>query len=96
MDGEAQAAGETPSQAAPQREWAMVEIMGHRQHHGEIAEVQRFGTTMIQVHDVDTGAVHYYGGHAIFSLTIVSKAVIDAHVAERERIAKLRAEQQAR
>jgi hypothetical protein len=96
VSDDTQAAGETPSQPAIAREYAHVEIMGHREHRGEIAEVQRFGVTLLQVHDVDTGSIHYYGGHSIFSLTLVSKAAIDAHVAERERIARVRAEQEAK
>lgn len=52
-------------------EWAVVEIMGHRQHAGLCQEVQRFGATMLRI-DVpgENGrfkATHFYGGSAIFS-----------------------------
>lgn len=58
--------------AAP--EWAVVEIMGHRQHAGQILEVTRFGATLIEIREYGTGddkpyRVHQYGGPAIFSIT---------------------------
>lgn len=59
--------------------WALIEIMGHRSHHGFVREVQVFGATMCQVlvpfHDKPgVQSRHVYGGSAIFSLSPCSKA----------------------
>ena len=57
----------------PAEEWARVEIFGHRQHVGRIAEVERFGAKMLRI-DVPTlepgvFTTHFYGGSSIFSIT---------------------------
>lgn len=50
MDGET----EQPAvDAAPEYEWAIVEIMGHRKHAGRVREEERFGAKMLRV-DVPT------------------------------------------
>lgn len=38
---------------APEYEWAIVEIMGHRKHAGRVREEERFGAKMLRV-DVPT------------------------------------------
>lgn len=58
----------------PAPEWAVVEIMGHREHAGLIREVDRFGTSLLEVReygvdDQEPYRVHQYGGSSIFSLT---------------------------
>lgn len=57
----------------PAEEWARVEIFGHRQHVGRIAEVERFGAKMLRIdvptHDPAVFATHFYGGSSIFSIT---------------------------
>ena len=71
-----------PSPAAPvQPAYAFVEIFGHRQHYGEIREVEAFGAKLLEVMDVDTSKVHRYGGASIFSLTMLSQPEMDAHIA---------------
>lgn len=40
-------------EAAPEYEWAIVEIMGHRKHAGRVREEERFGAKMLRV-DVPT------------------------------------------
>lgn len=62
---------EEPADAA---EWAVVEIMGHRQHAGQVREVSRFGAQLLEILEFGTGdaapwRVHQYGGAAIFSIT---------------------------
>lgn len=59
--------------------WALVEIMGHRQHRGYVREVQLFGATMCHVlvpfHEgPGVQSAHVYGGSAIFAVTPCSKA----------------------
>lgn len=62
-------------------EWAIVEVFGHRKHAGRIREEERFGAKMLRV-DVPTKgdpathgwATHWYGGSAIFSLTLTDEA----------------------
>lgn len=50
MDGQT----EQPAvEAAPEYEWAVVEIMGHRKHAGRVREEERFGAKMLRV-DVPT------------------------------------------
>ena len=78
------------------REYALVEIFGHRQHYAEISDVERAGAKLLRVHDVDTDEVHFYGGAAIFSMTIISQARIDAHLADKAREKKAREEYEAR
>ena len=76
---------------AYQPKYALVEIFGHRSHYGEIREVEAFGAKLLEVCDADTGKLHRYGGAAIFSITDLSQAEFDEHVA---RIAR-RKEQEA-
>jgi len=78
------------------REYALVEIFGHRQHYAEISDVERAGAKLLRVHDVDTDEVHFYGGAAIFSMTIISQARLDAHLADCARQKKEREEYEAR
>lgn len=85
-----------PETDIPMREYALVEIFGHRQHYAEVSDVERAGAKLLRVHDVDTDEVHFYGGAAIFSMTIISKARIDAHVAEIKRYERAAAEREAR
>lgn len=65
--------------------YAMVEIFGHRQHYGEIRDVEIAGGKLLEVRDVDTEKVHLYGSSAIFSLTPLTQDEIDAHVADVKR-----------
>lgn len=65
--------------------YAMVEIFGHRQHYGEIHDVEIAGGKLLEVRDVDTQKVHMYGASAIFSLTMLSEAEIGVHIADMKR-----------
>lgn len=60
--------------------WAILELMGHRQLAGRISEVQRFGVTLCQIEmDREPGeepVVQFYGGPAIFGLTITTEATV--------------------
>lgn len=77
----------TPEQEQKRVEpaYAMVEIFGHRQHWAEIRDVEIAGGKLLEVRDVDTQKVHLYGSGAIFSLTMLSVADIDAHIADVKR-----------
>jgi hypothetical protein len=71
----------TPAADPPgARQWACVEIFGHRKHYGRISEVEKFGAKFLRV-DVPSEAAapllgeaerfetFVYGGGAIFSVT---------------------------
>ena len=47
--------------------------------------MERAGAKLLRVRDVDTGEIHFYGGAAIFTLTIISQARIKAHIAAEAR-----------
>lgn len=59
-------------------EYAVVEVFGHRRHAGRILEVERFGAKMLRIDVPETGdfadgfVSHFYGGAAIFSLTVTT------------------------
>lgn len=62
-------------------EWTIVEIFGHRSHAGRAREVDRFGTKMLRIDVPNKGqpaeygwTTHFYGGSAIFSLTLSDEA----------------------
>lgn len=74
-----------PAADAPKPAWALVEIFGHRQHYGEIRDVEIAGGKLLEVRDVDTDKVHMYGAGAIFSLTPLTQGEIDAHSADVKR-----------
>ena len=65
--------------------FAMVEIFGHRQHWAEIRDVEIAGGKLLEVRDIDTQKVHLYGSGAIFSLTMLTPADIEAHTADMAR-----------
>ena len=53
---------QTPTTEQPTDEYAVVEIMGFRKHHGRISEVERFGSKMLRVDvpiDGDFSKGHY-------------------------------------
>lgn len=74
----------------PADEWAKVEIFGHRQHVGRVAEVERFGTKMLRIdeptadHAVFT--THFYGGASIFSMAPVTEEAARAWVARYRHV----------
>lgn len=53
--------------------WALVELMGHRQTAGRIAEVEMAGTKLVRVDTPGQGdetiATQFYGGAAIYCVT---------------------------
>ena len=64
-------------------EWMFVEIMGHRSHWGRTREEERFGTKMLRVDvpikgdpSVHGWSSHFYGGPAIFSITLTDEATV--------------------
>ena len=65
---------ETP--ASEPGEWAIVEVMGHRQHAGRISEVTRFGAVLLRCDQPvgDGFATVLIGGASIYALTIVTEA----------------------
>lgn len=62
-------------------EFAFVEIFGHRSHWGRTREEERFGTKMLRIDVPIKGdpavhgwSTHFYGGAAIFSITLTDEA----------------------
>ncbi|CAN2532581.1 hypothetical+protein [Methylocapsa aurea] len=86
-------------------EWAVVEIFGHRRHVGRVREEERIGAKMLRVdvptlawRDGDDGkriaevtgwATHFYGGPAIFSLSLTDEASVLAANRPYDRPARL-------
>jgi hypothetical protein len=78
-------------------EWAIVEIMGHRQHAGRTREVEKFGSKMLRI-DIpikgDAAAngweTHLYGGSTIFSYTLADEAAVIKHNKPYEPAARYR------
>ena len=65
---------------APQPEWAIAEIFGHRKHVGRCVEVTRFGAPMLRIDVPKNGdpddpewITHFYGGGSIFSYTLTDE-----------------------
>src|SRR4051812_5951566 len=64
--------------------YALIEIMGHRSHHGFVREVSLFGAPMVEVlvPFYDKPGVqfrHVYGGSSVFSLTPIPLASAKAN-----------------
>jgi hypothetical protein len=69
------------SAALPDGDYAIVEILGHRTLIGRIAEVERFGTKMLQIEPVFQGKLLpavYHGGGSIYALTPCTREVAGA------------------
>lgn len=68
---------DTPAPPAlPEGDYAVVELLGHRTLIGRIAEVERFGTKMIQIEPVFRGQLLpavLHGGGSLYGLTPISR-----------------------
>jgi len=73
--------GEDGQPLNPAFSWAVIEIFGHRRHAGAVAEVEKFGSKLLRIDIPKTGEdgtadytygfeSHFYGGAAIFSMTL--------------------------
>ena len=78
------------------RQFAIVEIFGHRKHWAEIADAERAGGKFLRVHDVETDEVHNYGAAAIFNIQEISEARLNAHLAQVAAYKQATAEREAR
>jgi hypothetical protein len=67
-------------------EFAVVELMGHRQRYGRIREVERFGTKMLRI-DIPTFSIlmgelgvswhtEFYGGASIYAIRPMSEEMV--------------------
>jgi hypothetical protein len=58
------------------RQWAVLELMGHRQAIGAITETTLAGRTMITIDRIDTepAATQHYGPESVYCLTPVTEA----------------------
>lgn len=62
----------------PDGDYAIVELLGHRTLIGRIAEVERFGTTMLCIEPVFCGQLLpavYHGGASIYGVTPCGKEI---------------------
>lgn len=65
-------------QPLPDGDYAIVELLGHRTLIGRIAEVERFGTTMLCIEPVFCGQLLpavYHGGASIYGVTPCGKEI---------------------
>lgn len=72
------ATAEAPHSELPDGEYAIVELLGHRTLIGRVAEIERFGTKMLQVEAIFqdrllTPTLHH--GNAIYGMTPCSRDV---------------------
>ena len=66
------------SAALPEGEYAIVELLGHRTLIGRVAEVERFGTKMLQIEPILAGRLLdpvLHGGGSIYAFTPCSRDV---------------------
>lgn len=69
----------------PEGEYAIVEQLGHRTFVGRVAEVERFGTKMLQVEPVFQGALLgpvLLGGSSVFAFTPCTREIAAARGAK--------------
>jgi hypothetical protein len=83
-------------------EWMLLEIMGHRTRWGRARLEERYGVKMLRIDvpvDGDPNAngwtTHYYGGPAIFSITLSDEAMCLARNKPFEPPSRLRLESRA-
>ena len=61
-------------------EWAILELMGHRQRAGKVSQVELFGSPMLRL-DIYDGAgevpriTQFYGGGAVYCLTVTTEEI---------------------
>ncbi len=69
------------SAALPDGEYAIVEFLGHRTLIGRVAEVERFGTKMLQMEPIFQGRLLpaiLHGGGSIYAMTICTREIAGA------------------
>jgi len=71
-------------------EWAIVELMGHRQRAGRVSEIQQFGATMLRIErfapdEEEPFSIEDYGGTAIFCLHRCTERMARAAEADMRR-----------
>lgn len=83
FNGETDAVAPGDPAEAPEDEYAVVEVFGHRRHYGRVLEVERFGAKLLRV-DIPTEGdfakgytSHLYGGAAIFSFTPTDRETVE-------------------
>jgi hypothetical protein len=85
----------------PDGEWAIVELLGHRERRGYVTQVERFGTPLLHIDlaaklwDGDAGAWEEYAGAALYGMHPTTPAEVRAQwEREKERDRKQREWQQ--
>lgn len=67
-----------PERDTPADEWGIVEVFGHIRLAGRMTEVERWGTTMMQLDipgdDADFRATQFLGGGSLFRVTPTDEA----------------------
>ena len=70
------------------REWAILELFGHRRLGGLVTEVERFGTKMLRI-DIpgpeDRAVTQFYGGSAIYGLTPTTDEIARAFAVNNQQ-----------
>jgi hypothetical protein len=96
VEGEMPGDGAQPD-LAPGGEWAIVELLGHRERRGYVTQVERFGTPLLHIDlpaklwDGDAGAWEEYAGAALYGMHPTTPAEVRAQwEREKERDRKQR------
>jgi hypothetical protein len=83
-------------------EWMLLEIMGHRTHWGRARQEERYGAKMLRIDvpvegdpNANGWVTRYYGGAAIFSITLSDEATCLARNKPWESPSRLRLEARA-
>ena len=73
-------------------EWAIVELMGHRQRAGMIREVEMFGAKMLQIQIPagDDFVTEIYGGPAIYSIRPATEEIARRFATDRGDVRPVR------
>ena len=72
---------ETETSNLPDGEYAIIEVMGHRTYVGRVAEVQRFGSSLMQVEPAFEGRLLppiLIGGSSIYQFTPCTREIAEA------------------
>jgi hypothetical protein len=89
---------------APDGQWCIVELLGHRERRGYVTQVERFGTPLLHIDlaaklwDGDAGAWEEYAGAALYGMHPTTPAEVRAtweREKERERKQREWREQEA-
>lgn len=92
---------EEPVNTPPTDDWAIVELMGHRQRAGRVSEVEKFGAKLLRI-DMPCGGptdgeggrqdwvTEFYGGSAIYALRPCDEEIVRDWLRDRGELRPVR------